>query len=212
GITISPRKTSLARASLTGEESGPAFSYIGWLTAPTTAQSRLLSRAAFGWNRRREERSDAAIQWAVGRVAVTRFPPGTKSRGSQWRAGLTQVQFTLSALSPLAPPRRLGHRGQRRLAVGPGEHVRDHAFRHRPPGLDRGRADMGQEHRIVERDQLLGHARFVLEHIEPRGQDPARPQSLDQRLLVHERAARDVDQHAVGTERVHNFGVDDVAR
>src|SRR6185312_15581949 len=48
----------------------------------------------------------------VGRRAPggSSLPPGTRSRGSQWRAGLTQVQFTLSALSPLAPPRRLGHR------------------------------------------------------------------------------------------------------
>src|SRR6185437_363333 len=111
GITISPRKTSPGSGQPYWRGIRPGLSYIAWLTAPTTAQSRLLSRAAFGWNRRREERSDAAIQWAVGRLAVPRFPPGTKSRGSQWRAGLTQVQFTLSALSPLAPPGRLGHRG-----------------------------------------------------------------------------------------------------
>ena len=54
---------------------------------------------------------------------------------------------------------------------------------------------MGQEHRIGQRDQLGGNARLVLVDVEAGGQDPARPQRLDQRLLVDKRAARDIDEN-----------------
>ena len=90
----------------------------------------------------------------------------------------------LPALAPSALPRRLRHGGERRLVVGPGEDVLGHAFRHRLTGLDRRRADMGQQHRVGKRDQLGGNVGLVLVDVEAGGQDlagPAAPRSAPSR-------------------------------
>ena len=71
---------------------------------------------------------------------------------------------------------------------------------------------MGQKHSIIERDELVRHARLVLEHVETRRQNCLAPQRLDQRLLIDQRAARDIDQNTIGTERLQHFGIDDMAR
>ena len=68
--------------------------------------------------------------------------------------------------------------------------------------------DVGQQHDVVHRQQRLGHVRLVGEDVQARAGQPAVDQRLDQRVLVDDAAARDVDQVAVGAERVENLGVD----
>src|SRR5580704_10401146 len=134
--------------------------------------------------------------------------PRATPYGSAMKASVQNTQVAiktvavLSALPPLPLPRRFGHRSERRLAVGPGEQVRNHALGHGPTGPDRRRADMRQEHRVLERNELLRHAGLVLEHVEPRGQNRLVAQRLDQRLLVDQGAARNIDQYAIGAERL----------
>ena len=55
------------------------------------------------------------------------------------------------------------------------------------------------------------HVGLVLVDVEPGRENPALPHRFDQRRLVDQRAARDVDQHAVGAERRDHFAVDDMA-
>ena len=71
---------------------------------------------------------------------------------------------------------------------------------------------MRQKHSIIERDEFVRHAGLILEHVETRRQNCLAPKRLDQRLLIDQRAARNVDQNAVGTERLEDFGIDDMAR
>jgi hypothetical protein len=46
---------------------------------------------------------------------------------------------------------------------------------------------MGQEHDVVHRDELLRHARLVLEDVEPGGQDLLLLQRRDEGALVDDR-------------------------
>ena len=53
---------------------------------------------------------------------------------------------------------------------------------------------------------------LVLVDVEPGTFDPAFPQSLDQRLLIHDRAARGVDQEMVGSHQPELALPDQMAR
>ena len=68
----------------------------------------------------------------------------------------------------------------------------------------------GSEHDMLHVDQLLRHLRLVGEHVEAGGQDRLRPQRLDQRRLVDDAAAGDVDQDAVRPERLQDLRVDEM--
>ena len=71
---------------------------------------------------------------------------------------------------------------------------------------------MGQQHRVLDGDQLGRHTRLVLEDVEASGEDGPVLQRLDQRLLVDDRAAADIDDDAVRPERLQDLGIDDVVR
>ena len=71
---------------------------------------------------------------------------------------------------------------------------------------------MRRQDDIVEVEIAGRHLRLVREHVEPRPQNFARAQRRDQGVVVNQRAARDVDQHAVGPQRLQHLRVYDVAR
>ena len=60
--------------------------------------------------------------------------------------------------------------------------------------------------------QRLGNVGLVGEHVESRALDRSRLQRRDERRLVDDRAARDVDDRALLAERREHVGVDDVLR
>ena len=70
----------------------------------------------------------------------------------------------------------------------------------------------GRSTALSQRDKRLGDVRLVVVDVEAGGQDLAGPQRLDQRGLVDERAARDIDEYAVRPQRLQHLGVDDMAR
>ena len=69
---------------------------------------------------------------------------------------------------------------------------------------------MRKQHHVLHCDELRGHLGLALIDVEARRQDGLVLQRLDQRRLVHNRAARHVDEDAVGTERLEHGGVDQV--
>ena len=69
---------------------------------------------------------------------------------------------------------------------------------------------MRQQHDVVERDERGRNLRLVLEHVEAGGQDCVAPKRLDQRPLVDQRAAGDVDQHAVRPEGAEDLAIHDM--
>src|SRR5271165_6619530 len=77
--------------------------------------------------------------------------------------------LSLTLFPPNSPPRRLRHGIERRLALRPGDEIFRDAFGHRAPGFHRRRADMGQEHRVVERQQFRRDIGLVLEDVEAGG-------------------------------------------
>ena len=68
---------------------------------------------------------------------------------------------------------------------------------------------MREQRDVVHVDQRLRHARLVGEDIETGGQDRLVAQRRDQRVFIDDRAARDIDEDAVGAERLEHFGIDD---
>ena len=82
------------------------------------------------------------------------------------------------------------------------------------PAASRAEAEptCGSQHHVVERRQPSGTCGSFVEHVEAGGEDRAVAQRLDQRRLVDQRAARDVDQHAVRPQRREHLGIDDCAR
>jgi len=66
----------------------------------------------------------------------------------------------------------------------------------------------GQDH-VVEARETLGHVRLVGEDVETRGTEPAVRQQLDERRLVDQPAAGDVDEHALRSERLEHLAADD---
>ena len=71
---------------------------------------------------------------------------------------------------------------------------------------------MRQQHGSIEIDQRLRHLRLVREHVEPRPEDRPRLKRGDQRRLVDDAAAGDVDHDAVSPERRQHPGIDDPVR
>ena len=72
---------------------------------------------------------------------------------------------------------------------------------HRLARLARRAADVRQQHDVVHRQQLGRNVRLVGEHVEPGTLDRARLERRDQRRLVDDRAARDVDERAFLAQR-----------
>jgi enoyl-CoA hydratase/carnithine racemase len=81
-----------------------------------------------------------------------------------------------------------------------------------PARLPGRAADVRRQDDVVEREQLARHMRLVLEHVEPGAGDRPVAQRLDERLLVDDRAARDVDEVALLAERGEHLGVDQLPR
>ena len=69
---------------------------------------------------------------------------------------------------------------------------------------------MGQQHHVRHRAQRRRHVRLVVEHVESRAQDRAGLKRRDQRVLIHDAAARDVDDDALRAKRRQHIRVDDV--
>ena len=67
---------------------------------------------------------------------------------------------------------------------------------------------MRLQHDIVEAEQGLGHLRLPREHVQAGGAEPAAHHGFDQRRLVDHRAARDIDQPALGPERLDHLAPD----
>ena len=73
-------------------------------------------------------------------------------------------------------------------------------------------ADVRQQHDVIHREQRCGNVRLVREDIETGALDCPVLQRIDERRLVDDRAARDIDQDAFLAERCQHLGVDEVAR
>ena len=71
---------------------------------------------------------------------------------------------------------------------------------------------MREQHDVIHLHQFFRHLRFLGEHVEAGGIDGAVLERLDQRWLVHHRAARHVDEDAVRTKRPEHLGIDHVRR
>src|SRR5436305_15016745 len=67
---------------------------------------------------------------------------------------------------------------------------------------------MWQQDDILYGLQFVRHIRLFFKDVEARGKDGARFEGGDQGLLVDDRAARDIDDHATRTELLHDIGVD----
>src|SRR5215472_8415197 len=126
---------------------------------------------------------------SLGAGACARAPAGNAIRPSTTAATAARSDMgnpatigtagTLSRpLRPVMPglfllrrPGRFGHRGEWRLAGGPGHEVVDHQLIHPRTGRDRGRAEMGKQHDVLHRDQLRRHVWLVGEYVEAGGED-----------------------------------------
>src|SRR3546814_9886950 len=80
------------------------------------------------------------------------------------------------------------------MSIAPGADIGDDLLARRLAPLDRGRAEVRQQHDIVERQQRRVDRGFVRIDVEPGARDAARLQRRDQRLFVDDFAARRVDQ------------------
>src|SRR5690242_6965402 len=100
------------------------------------------------------------------------------------------------------------NRGQRRLAGEPGLQIVHHELVHRVARYHGSRANMWQQDDILHGLQFVRHVGLPLEHVEAGGKDGPRFERRYQRLLVDDAAARDVDDHAAGAERLHDIGID----
>src|SRR5579871_676554 len=98
--------------------------------------------------------------------------------------------------------------GQRRLAGKPRLQIVHHELVHRVARYHGSRANMWQQDDILHGLQLVRHVRLPLEYVETGGKDGPGLQRRDQRLLIDHAAARDIDDHAAGTERLHDIGID----
>src|SRR3546814_535934 len=95
------------------------------------------------------------------------------------------------------------HRRDQRLAGDPREQVLHHQAAHGEAGVVRGAPLVRLQHDVPGHVlEGLRHPRLVGEHVEAGRTQAAVPQRRDQRLLVDDAAARDVDEHALRAERV----------
>ena len=67
---------------------------------------------------------------------------------------------------------------------------------------------MRQKRNIRQRKKSLGNVGFILKDIETGGSNNAALQGIDQRLLIHGRAASDIDQHALRPQGLQHLGID----
>ena len=139
-------------------------------------------------HRRRENRGDLS---------------GTKSRQASPRAG---------AVEPLsfAAASRSAHRIGQRLACKKRIEVGDHAILHRRVRVLRVAADMRGQHDVRKRGQSARRMRFLLEHVEARAGDGVVGERGNQRRLVDDRAARDIDDITVASELLQDVRIDGV--
>src|SRR6266576_5287635 len=101
------------------------------------------------------------------------------------------------------------NRGQRRVALEDRLHVRDRDGRHLAARLERGAADVWQQHRARRRPQA-GVDRGLLEiDVQPRPTQPARFEGLRQRFLTDQVTARRVDQDGARFHLSQRVVVDD---
>ncbi|XP_044354512.1 uncharacterized protein [Triticum aestivum] len=82
--------------------------------------------------------------------------------------------------------------------------------RHGLARLVRPAPHVGHQHDVVEREQRLGHVGLVLKHVEARPAEAPLDERGDQLGLVDVRAAPDVDEQALGPQRLNHLAVDDV--
>ena len=92
--------------------------------------------------------------------------------------------------------------GEKRVEIG------DHAVLHRHMRLQRMAADMRGQHDVGQRRQRVRRMRLLLVHVEAGAGDGLLGQRRDQRLLVDDRAARDIDDVTVLAELVQDTGID----
>src|SRR5216684_1635797 len=154
--------------------------------------------------------AESPIRPSANRAKEARSGMGEPATVGTVRTLPRPMQSVMPGLLLPRRPGRFGHRGQRRLAVGPGHEVVDDQLIHPLAGRDRGRAEMGKQHRVVDRDQLRRHLGLVGVDVEAGRQDGLVRERLDQGVLVHHRAARHVDEDAVGPERREHLAIDQV--
>ncbi len=67
---------------------------------------------------------------------------------------------------------------------------------------------MRQQHRVRRIEKRLWHMRFVGENIEARSSNRTVLQGLRKRLLIHDRASPDIDEHAFRPKCLQHFRID----
>ena len=103
-------------------------------------------------------------------------------------------------------------RGLEFLLGEEGGEVREHQVAHRAPRLDRRASLVRLQHDILHREERRRHVRLVGEDVEPGAAEPPFLKRRDQRRLVDDGAARDVDQDALRPERIEDAAVDELLR
>src|SRR5690606_36351239 len=73
---------------------------------------------------------------------------------------------------------------------------------HEAAGVDRSRADMGQQYHPFHGHQLFRHMRLVFEDIEAGREDALFPKSGNQGRFIDDAATPHINDDAVGTERI----------
>src|SRR5438876_1845554 len=101
------------------------------------------------------------------------------------------------------------HRGQRWVALEDRLHVRDRDGRHLAARLERGAADVWQQHGARRRTQAGMDRRLLEIDIEPRPTQPARFEGLRERFLADQVTARRVDQDGARLHVSQQTPVDD---
>lgn len=78
--------------------------------------------------------------------------------------------------------------------------------------LVRAAANVRGERDVVKSEKRFRHPRLILEDIQRRATDRAVRKRFDQRLLIHERTARHIDEHTLRSKRLQHIRIDDMAR
>src|SRR5690606_18518185 len=89
-----------------------------------------------------------------------------------------------------------GLAGKMRIEIG------QHEPAHLLPGFRGRRADMRHDEQIPGSQQIGGDVRLAVKYIQRRAAQPALAQSAGQLDLIDQSAAGDIDQQAIGTERI----------
>ena len=105
-----------------------------------------------------------------------------------------------------------GDRVPHRPALEDGDDVGGRQGRHALAGPGRGRAEMGDEHDVVELGEAGRHGRLVLVDVEAGAEARVRAAVGDEGGLVDERAAAGVDEHGLLLHGRQLGGADEVPR